>query len=71
MEYFSRLMLQASTLLQFRHHPHCRALNLTHLMFADDLILFCKANVPTIHIIKDALEKFSLGAGLEANLRKS
>ena len=71
MEYFSQLMLQASTLPQFRHHPHCKALNLTHLMFADDLILFSKANVPTIHIIKDALERFSHCAGLKANLCKS
>jgi len=40
-------------------------------MFADDLILFGKANVPTIHIIKETLGIFSHSTGLEANLHKS
>jgi len=64
-------MQKASLHPQFRHHPHCKALNITHLMFADDLIMFGKAHAPTIHIIKDALDQFSQTAGLEANLQKS
>ena len=71
MEYFSRLMKQASSLPQIGYHPHCRTLALTHLMFADDLILFGKANLPTIQIIKEALQRFSLSVSLEANLHKS
>ena len=71
MEYFSRLMQKASLHPRCRHHPHCKALNITHLMFANDLILFSKAHVPTIHIIKEALEQFSHSADLEANLHKS
>ena len=64
-------MKNASLHPQFKHHPHCKRLNITHLMFADDLILFGKAHVPTIHIITEALDKFSQSTGLEANIHKS
>jgi len=71
MEYFSRIMQKACTHPNFNFHPYCKKLNLSHLMFADDLLLFSRANVPTIHIIKDALKSFSQCVGLEANLHKS
>jgi len=71
MDYFSRIMLRASSLPQYKHHPHCKALNITHLMFADDLILFGKADVPTLRIMKDALTTLSSSTGLVANIHKS
>ena len=40
-------------------------------MFADDVIIFSKAHMPTLHIIKDTLDKFHKGAGLQANQAKS
>jgi len=71
MDYFSRLMLKASSLPQYKHHPHCKALNITHLMFADDLILFGKADVPTLRILKETLTTLSSCTGLVANIQKS
>ena len=38
MEYLTRLLKVASQQTCFKHHPHCRKLGLTHLMFADDLL---------------------------------
>jgi len=70
-EYFSRVTHRFSAHPNFKYHPHYKQLHLTHLMFADDLILFCKVDAPTIHIIKSALTVFSQCAGLEANLQKS
>ena len=64
-------MLKSSVHPLFKFHPHCKPLNLTHLMFADDLILFGKADVPTIRIMKEALDSFSQSTGLVANLYKS
>ena len=57
--------------LDFKYHPHCAKLKLTHLMFADDLLLFSKADVPSLTHIKNALTKFAETAGLTANLQKS
>ena len=71
MEYFSRMMQKASCLPHYRYHPYCRPLHLTHLMFADDLILFSKADVPTLRTLKDTLDSFFLTSGLKANIHKS
>ena len=69
MEYFSRLMYKASNSHGFKFHPHCKALGLTHLMFADDLILFCKVYPITLGHIMTALKRFHESAGLKANQR--
>ncbi|KAH0695979.1 hypothetical protein KY289_013461 [Solanum tuberosum] len=41
MEYLSRTLKTMSMLPDFRFHPMCKGLNLTHLTFADDLMIFC------------------------------
>jgi len=55
----------------FKFHPYCKNLELTHLMFADDLILFSKADPTTLNYLKEALEKFHMSAGLRINAHKS
>ena len=70
MEYLSRLMHMKSQAQDFKFHP-CKDLRLTHLMFADDLLLFSKADPPTIRHIMSALASFHKCAGLKANLAKS
>ncbi|XP_074293063.1 uncharacterized protein LOC141619968 [Silene latifolia] len=42
MEYLSRLIKFATDRWPFQYHPLCKNLKLTHLMFADDLLLFRK-----------------------------
>jgi len=41
------------------------------MMFADDLILFCKAEVHNVNDLMEAFKKFSRSSGLEANQTKS
>jgi len=55
----------------FKFHPYCKPLCLTHLMFADDLLIFCKVDPPTIRHIMSSLSTFHKCAGLKANLTKS
>ena len=71
MEYLSRLFKHASTQSGFVFHPHCRKMALTHLMFADDLIVFCKAIPSSIQLLMNAFHAFTSCAGLKANLDKS
>ena len=58
MEYFSGLMKSAGEQPQFKFHPSCKLSRLNHLMFVDDVIIFSKAHLPTLQIIKSTLEKF-------------
>ena len=44
MEVFSRILVKASSNGRFSHHPRCAKLDLTHLCFADDLLLFCQGD---------------------------
>jgi len=55
MEYLSRLLKTACQQADFRFHLYYKSLGLTYLMFADDLMLFCKADVPPLHILMKTL----------------
>ncbi|XP_056691830.1 uncharacterized protein [Spinacia oleracea] len=52
-------------------HPRCKEIKLTHLCFADDLILCCKGDYPFILLLLQAFKLFSNSSGLKANQRKS
>ena len=54
----------------FTHHWHCAEEKITHLCFADDLILFCGHKYESALVLKQALDSFSL-SGLSANYTKS
>lgn len=40
MEYLTRVLHRMNVQLEFQFHPMCKATKLTHLIFADDLMLF-------------------------------
>ncbi|GMI94912.1 hypothetical protein HRI_003160500 [Hibiscus trionum] len=48
MNVLSGLLDKAATQGIFQFHPKCKKLNLTHLCFADDLLVFCKGNVDSL-----------------------
>jgi hypothetical protein len=55
----------------FSFHHRCSRLRLTHLCFADDLLIFSNVNPTSISIIKAALLEFEQLFGLCANPSKS
>ncbi|XP_074266335.1 uncharacterized protein LOC141588810 [Silene latifolia] len=57
--------------LPFHFHPLCKPMRLTHLMFADDLLLFCKGDAQSIMVLLRAYESFSRASGLKMNPQKS
>lgn len=71
MDYLSRLLKVMIGDPRFKFHPNCKSLGLTHLMFADDLILFYKADPLTLKLLMETLAVFHNTAGLKANLHKS
>ncbi|MCI15305.1 RNA-directed DNA polymerase (Reverse transcriptase), partial [Trifolium medium] len=44
---------------------------LSHLFFADDVLLFAKANVAQARVVNDVLEQFCARSGLKISLNKS
>lgn len=48
MEYLSKCMNTLHHNAQFHYHPKCKRSKIPHLMFADDLLLFCKLDIESI-----------------------
>ncbi|XP_020242621.1 uncharacterized protein LOC109820840 [Asparagus officinalis] len=70
MEYLSRKLSSLNTDKCFRFHPKCSKLKITHLVFADDLLLFSRADMISVLKITACFKEFSLVSGLEENLAK-
>lgn len=71
MEYLSKILRNIGEHPQFQFHPRCKAVKLTHLCFADDLILCCKGDFSSIYIILQAFKLFTDTSCLKANTKKS
>ena len=71
LEYLSRKLNLATAAPDFNFHPKCSKLKLSHLAFADDLMLFSRGDIPSISIIFDCLKDFEGKSGLQANALKS
>jgi hypothetical protein len=56
---------------RFGFHPRCHSLGLTHLCFADDLLIFSAANSSSIRCILAVLSDFEELSGLKVNPAKS
>lgn len=71
MEYLSRLMKSLHGDQGFLYHPKCAEIKLTHLVFAENLLLFCKGTLNSIEKMMEKFDTYSRASGLKANLQKS
>ncbi|XP_074574050.1 uncharacterized protein LOC141830508 [Curcuma longa] len=71
LEVFSRSLKVVSKRPGFHFHPMCADTEITHLAYADDLLLFARGDESTIAMIADCLQDFGDMAGLRANPLKS
>nr|GEX98287.1 hypothetical protein [Tanacetum cinerariifolium] len=55
----------------FKYNHGCKSLEITHLCFADDLLVMCHGDVNSVNVIKRALDTFINVSGLHHNLSKS
>lgn len=55
----------------FKFHVGCKELKLTHLCFADDLLVLSHGSANSVKVIKDTLTEFSKCSGLIPNMGKS
>ncbi|XP_062074097.1 uncharacterized protein LOC133778243 [Humulus lupulus] len=71
MEYLTRLLQLGAQQQEFRYHPLCKGLKIINLCFADDLVIFCKANSGSVQVVKQVFEDFCNSTDLKANISKS
>ncbi|KAH0701680.1 hypothetical protein KY285_015958 [Solanum tuberosum] len=71
MEYLGRELNQLALNGNFNYHPRCEKLNNIHICFADDLLMYCRADIVFIKLMYDAFMKFSKASTLQANIDKS
>lgn len=71
LEVLSQLLIGKYTDGSIGFHPQTEDLQLTHLAFADDLMIFSDGTVNSIKCIADTLEDFALWSGLRMNKSKT
>lgn len=64
MEIFSCLMKQACVGTKFKYHWRCKNEEISHLCFADDLMVFSNGDLESIAIINNVLHIFQHLSGL-------
>ena len=70
MEYLNRIMVKMQRDPNFNHHSQCERLGITHLSFADDVLLLCRGDEKSIEMILKAFSFFSKSTGLQINPAK-
>ena len=71
MEVFTLIMKKHSLDSRYRYHWRCKQLQITHLCFADDLMVLCHGDINSVKVVKKVLDSFSLISDLNPNLGKS
>ncbi|XP_058785710.1 uncharacterized protein LOC131660481 [Vicia villosa] len=71
MEYMHRTMQKMQLDTNFKHHANCKKLKLTNLIFADDVLLFCRGDPTSVEKMQNAFKAFTDSTGLVANPTKS
>lgn len=66
-----RLLNLAESNKVFHFHPKCKKLQLTHLNFADDLLVFVKGSIASGVATKEILDYFYYISGLQINTSKT
>ncbi|KAL5184132.1 Transposon TX1 uncharacterized protein [Glycine soja] len=70
MEYLNRIMVKMQKDPNFNHHSQCERLGITHMSFADDVLLLCRGDERSIEMILKAFSFFSKSTGLQINPAK-
>ncbi|MDV3199971.1 MAG: reverse transcriptase domain-containing protein, partial [Candidatus Phytoplasma australasiaticum] len=71
MEYMARMLTVKTKDAKFSFHPRCKGLKITHLAFADDLMLFCRGDANSVEIFMKALNEMEQTSGLAISPTKS
>lgn len=71
MHVLSKMLDKAASERKIGYHPSCLKLNLTHLCFANDLLVFVDGHKRSIEGILEVFKEFAAYSGLNTSLEKS
>lgn len=71
LEMLTRSLKHATSSPDYNFHPKCEPLGITHLAYADGLLLFSTGDIGSVKILMQCLHEYSSTAGLQANVLKS
>ncbi|KAG7599383.1 Reverse transcriptase domain [Arabidopsis suecica] len=71
MNVLSSMIDKAARNKSIGYHPKCKQMQLTHLCFADDLMVFVEGNKKSIEGALSVFEEFAIHSGLKISLEKS
>lgn len=58
MEYLNRCMMELRSNKEYHYHPRCKKLNITHMCFVDDMLLFARGDVSSVQQLFKTFAKF-------------
>lgn len=71
MEVLSKMLDKDAAQRKFGYHPYWQDLKLTHLSFADDLLIFSDGNTHSVDGILEIFKNFADASGLHISMAKS
>lgn len=71
MEIFSRLIQSIFDQGYIHYHPKTSGMSISHLMFADDVMIFFDGSEASLHGINEVLDDFASWSGLHMNRNKT
>ena len=71
MNILSNKLNEAAQSRRFGFHPRCQESGLTHLCFADDILIFNDGSLNSVQMILQVLEEFKAFSGLSVSVEKS
>lgn len=54
-----------------KYHKNCKKIKLTHLSFADDLLIFTEGNIDSVQCVLQVLKEFEERSGLAVSMQKT
>ncbi|KAL1197767.1 putative ribonuclease H protein [Cardamine amara subsp. amara] len=71
MDVLSKMLDKAAGVREFGYHPRCKNIGLTHLSFADDIMVLTDGKVRSMEGIVHVFDVFSQRSGLKISMEKS
>lgn len=71
MNILSVMLNKAAADLKIKYHHKCATSKLTHLCFADDLLIFIDGSIESVQNVLQVLKEFEMRSGLAVSIEKS